>query len=267
MRRSSFLTVLVVLASIAACAPAAPIGPAQPSVGMWYRGRAGVPKLDDLAVMKAVDFSSVTWPAGDTAGLTALKKLAATIGLSVIPRDSVARLTPAVALSPGQYVDVLVPQTPPALITPLVWRAVAHGARVVSFDPGLTAGSGLNDINGAPPVWLPAAKAIARTLSFNAQLIEDFRPGPTLRVDDPKPADFDVVFLDVGKSWAVIATSLAQTPIRAVVHFPKDVPYALWVSMLDGSNMSMLSQPEGPVWTVNLPPNGTEFCVIEKILK
>ena len=256
-------------ASTAGCSPAAPLGPPpEPSVGVWYRGQpAGVPRLDDLAVMKALDFSSVTWPASSSSGIADLRRFAATIGLTVVTRDRPASLTTASALAPGEYVDVAVTEIPPAAIAALVWRAVAHGARVVSFDPGPSAGTGLINVGGEAPAWMAPAKSIARTLSFNAQLMKDLRPGPPVTIDPPKPPDLDVVLLDANRSWVVVATSTADTPVRATVRLPREVPYALWVNLLDGTNMSMLSQPAGPVWSLDFTPHGAVFYIIDKALK
>jgi len=224
----------------AGCSSGPPPAPAQPSVGIWYRGQpAGTPHLDDLAVMRALDFSSVTWPASSTQNLDELRRQAKVVNLPVITRDRPVPLTAASALAPGEQVDVPVSKMPAIAIASLVWRAVAHGARVVAFDPADQTGSGLTNVNGEPPSWIAPAKALSRQISFNTQLIAALRPGPAVTIDTPKPAELDVVLFEVERSWVVIATSTSPAPMKATVHFPAAVPYALWVSLLDGSNMSI----------------------------
>jgi hypothetical protein len=250
------------------CGPDPEAAPAVPSVGVWYRGQPpGVPQRDDLAVMKALDFSSVTWPAANAEHLDELQRLAKASGLTVVTRDRPVPVTPSSALAPGEYVDVGVAALPPASIAPLVWRAVAHGGRIISFDPGNAAGSGLANVNGEAPAWLPPAKGLSRQISFNTALIAALRPGPAVTIDAPRPRDLDVVLLEVERSWLVVATSTSDAPIKATVHLPASVPYALWVSMIDGSNMSMLNDINGPIWTLEFPAFGVGVFVIDKKLK
>jgi hypothetical protein len=253
---------------VAGCSADPEAAPAVPSVGVWYRGRPpGVPQRDDLAVMKALDFSSVTWPSANTEHLDDLQRLATASGLSVVTRDRPTPVTPSSALAPGEYVDVGVAALPPSLIAPLVWRAVAHGGRIISFDAGDAAGSGLANVNGEAPAWLPPAKSLSRQISFNAALVSALRPGPAVTIDAPKPRDLDVVLLEVERSWLVVATSTSDAPVKATVHLPASVPYALWVSMIDGSNMSMLNDAAGPIWTLDFPAFGVGVYVIDKKLK
>jgi hypothetical protein len=255
-------------AFVAGCGAEPEAAPAMPSVGVWYRGQpSGVPQRDDLAVMKAVDFSSVTWPSSSTEHLDDLRQLAKTAGLAVITRDRPVPVTPSSALAPGEYVDVAVTTLPPASIAPLVWRAVAHGARVVSFDAGSASGSGLANLNGEAPPWLAAAKGLSRQISFNTPLIAELRAAPPLIVDAPKPRDLDVVLLETERAWLVVATSTSDAPVTATVHLPAIVPYALWVSMIDGTNMSMLANAAGPIWTLDFPAFGVGVYVIDKKLR
>lgn len=253
---------------VAGCGADPEAAPAVPSVGVWYRGQPpGVPQRDDLAVMKALDFSSVTWPSGSTEHLDELQRLAKASRLAVVTRDRPIPVTPSSALAPGEYVDVGVAALPPDSIAPLVWRAVAHGGRIISFDPGNLAGSGLANVNGEAPPWIPAAKGLSRQISFNTALIAALRPGPTVTIDAPKPKDLDVVLLEVERSWLIVATSTSYAPLKATVHLPPTVPYALWVSMIDGSNMSMLDEAAGPTWKLDFPAFGVCVYVIDKKLK
>jgi hypothetical protein len=252
----------------AGCGADPEAAPAVPSVGVWYRGQPpGVPQRDDLAVMKALDFSSVTWASANTEHLDELQRLAKASGLVVVTRDRPVPVTPSSALAPGEYVDVQVAALPPAAIAPLVWRAVAHGGRIISFDSGHSAGSGLGNVNGEAPPWLQPAKGLSRQISFNTALIAALRPGPAVTIDAPKPRDLDVVLLEVERSWLIVATSTSDAPLRATVRLPASVPYALWVSMIDGSNMSMLNDAGGPIWTIDFPAFGVGVYVIDKKLK
>jgi hypothetical protein len=125
----------------------------------------------------------------------------------------------------------------------------------------------LANVNGEAPPWLPPAKGLSRQISFNTAFIAALRPGPVVTIDGPKPRDLDVVLLEVERSWLVVATSTSDAPLKATVHLPAAVPYALWVSMIDGSNMSMLDGAGGPIWTLDLSAFGVGVYVIDKKLK
>ena len=136
--------------------PQAPL--AEPVVSIWYRGTGGVPKPDDLAVIRAHGFTAITWPAGQAAHAAELHRLAGTLGLGVSIQTAPVPLGPDAASRPGDRVDVVVSRATAAEIPALVWRAVAHGARTIAFDPGTSSGSGLTDANGRP---LPASRRYA----------------------------------------------------------------------------------------------------------
>lgn len=253
---------------VAGCGAAPSAVPPVPTVGVWYHGQpAGTPQRDDLAVMKALDFSAVTWPSASTANVDELRQLAKAGGLAVVIRDRPEPLTWSSALSPGEHIDVAISKTPAEAIVSLIWRAVAHGARVVAFDPGDQTGSGLANVNGEMPAWIPSAKAVTRQISFNPSLITALQPGPAVTIEAPRPADLDVVLLQVERSWLIVATSASAAPVKVTVHLPAVVPYALWVSMLDGSNMAMLNTTNGPTWSLELPAYGAAVYVIDKKLK
>jgi hypothetical protein len=82
MRRAAFLALLLIAFATAA-------GAADPVVTVWYRGTpAGTPRQEELAVIRALGFGGVTWPASQTQSVEALKKMAADVGLQVTLADA-----------------------------------------------------------------------------------------------------------------------------------------------------------------------------------
>jgi hypothetical protein len=237
---------------------------AEPVVSIWYRGTGGVPKLDDLALIRAQGFTAITWPASQSAHAADLHRLAGTLGLGVSIQTAPVHLSPDAASRPGDRVDVVVSRTTAAEIPALVWRAVAHGARTIAFDPGTSPGSGLTDANGRPLPWVAPAAAIARQLTFNARLFAEVRPGPAPTIQAPAPAGVEVVLLETPRVWVLVSTNTSASRITAVAELPKSVAPALWTSLLDGSGMSMLSRPDGPRWTLQLAPGEAGVWTIEK---
>ena len=67
------------------------------------------------------------------------------------------------------------------------WRAIARGARVLSFDHGETYGTGRPVAGGQTPPWVAPAVAIARQLSANARLVDQLRPGPPVTTEPIRP--------------------------------------------------------------------------------
>jgi hypothetical protein len=239
----------------------------EPVVSIWYRGMGGVPRQDDLAAIRAQGFTAVTWPAGQTAHAAEMQRLASGLGLRVSIQAAPVPLSLAAASRPPERVDVVVSRTTPAEIPALVWRAVAHGARTIAFDPGASpsgGGSGLTDASGRPLPWVAPAAAIARQLTFNARLFAEVRPGPVVPLQAPVPMGVDVALLETSRVWVLISTNTWKTRITAVADLPKSVAPALWTSLLDGSGMSMLSRPEGPRWTFQLAPGEAGVWTIEK---
>ena len=227
----------------------------EPTVSVWYRGSPpGQPRQDDLAVIKAMGFLSVTWPSISTGGAADLRRMADTVGVGVQVRSEPQPLTAATALRPRATVDIETRDVVAEEIQALVWRAVAHGARVVSFDPGPADGSGLQNAAGRAAPWLATAKTIARQLNFNAKLFNEIRSAPVVSVLGPAAPALDVVLIQDERSWVLVATNTAKGRVQAVVHLPPVVPAAMWVNLLDGSQMSMLSQPIGPRWNLELEP-------------
>jgi hypothetical protein len=244
---------LALLAWFAAGRPQAAVPQAEtpPVVSVWYRGTPeGVPKLDDLAAIRAAGFTGVTWPASQTAGQAALKLMAASVDLAVVA---------------GPDLRVPVSAAVPSF-NATVWRAIAHGTRIISFDPGQKTGTGFTSRTGERLPWVRPAAAIAAQVSANPRLIASLRPGPPVRVE-ASSRGLDVVLLDAGRAWVLIATSTAPADLRAVARLPAGVPYALWVSLLDGGTMSMLRQSSGPRWTFTIAAGDALVYVIDKTLK
>src|SRR5688572_14028179 len=127
---------------------------ALPVASLWYRGTpAGTPRADDLAAIRAIGFTSVTWPQAYTAGAAELRRLTEIVGLAVVIRVEPALLTASAAMRPAESVDVPVSARTAGTIAAMTWRAIAHGARVVSFDPGPVQGSGLG-AGAEMPAWV-----------------------------------------------------------------------------------------------------------------
>lgn len=236
-----------------------------PVVALWYRGEPdGIPRRDDLAAIRAVGFTQVAWPTKYAAAFGEVQGLAGALGLSVQVRAEPRPLTMAEAVRPGAQVDVDVTRIPGELLTAVVWRAVAHGARDIAFDPGSVSGAGLGVSSGPAPAWLAPAIAVARQLRANATLFAAVVPAATVRLDAPLASSVDVALRETDRTWLLVATNLADAPARFVAHLPPGVPPALWVSLLDGTAMSMFDAPGGPQWTVTMAGGGAAVYVIDK---
>jgi hypothetical protein len=263
------LTLVACVGLLLAAGPrASPAADSDPLASLWYRGRPpGVPRADDLADIRAAGFTSVTWPAAATAGVETLLTMAKAAGVDVLVRPPTAPVTLASALTPHEFVDLRVGPDSGETIAPLAWRAIAHGARVISFDAGLRQGAGVLDQNHRRLSWVPAAADVARQLRANANLFAQCRPGPAVLVDRPAPAGFDVTLLEARKSWVLVATNGSTRRARATAHLPMGTPYALWLNLLDASTMAMLEQSRGPQWIAHLEPHAVRVYVIDKTLK
>lgn len=262
----------IALAVAAAQAPARAAGAstraaAAPAVSIWYRGvPEGTPRADDLAAIRALGFSSVTWPIMSVEHAADLRKEADAIGLFVDIRIDPVPLTAASARRPRAHVDLdASPQSPTHdVLEALAWRAIAHGASAIAIDPGRAAGSGLTDANGAPLPWVASAQALARQLDFNAHVFASWKDGPPITFESAPPADLEVLLKNDERSWYLVATNSSTSPAHAVVRLPADVPAALWLDLVDASMMSMLSQSEGPKWTFDLGPGQARVYVIDR---
>jgi hypothetical protein len=238
-----------------------PIGRLQAGmqVGVVYRGTPrGEPRLADLTALRAAGFSAIVWPEELVAGRTEARRIATEAGLRTLvagepggaPAAGIAYVTS------GSGADV-------RRAAAMAWRHVQRGARVIAFDPQASAGPGLTDEAGQPLAWVAEARALARQLSVNAALFESLQPGPAVTVRT-EARDLQVSLLQTPRSWVLFATSLDSEPRAVAAELPPAVPAALWTSLLDGSDMSMLSRPEGPLWTFEIPAFGVQVYVIEK---
>lgn len=220
-------------------------------VSVVYRGSpAGTPTPDDLAAIRALGFSAVTWPGADEASLVALHRLAAPLDLSVAAKPAVT-----IKVTPAAMPD----------LQATVWRAVARGARSVAFDAGHKAGTGLTNGRGERLPWARTASEFATRVAASAGLFAIIRPGPAVKINAPAPTGLEIALMDGRRAWLLIATNLGPTPARGVAQLPKGVPYALWLSLLDGTMLSMLHQPQaGPRWTFTIGPGEAKVYVIDK---
>jgi hypothetical protein len=236
-----------------------------PLVSLWYRGSpAGTPRREDLAAIRARGFAGVTWPSRQAAGTADVARMAADLGLDVTLRIAPVPLTAASARTPGDAVDIPAAGTPPVEVPALVWRAVAHGAAIVSFDPGAASGIGLDDEAGRPRPWVSPALAVAAQLASQARLMAEWRPAGRVALDASAPDALDVQLLEDGRSWILVVTSTSRARVRAVAHLPAGVPAALWVNLLDGSLLSMISQPAGARWSLDVEAGAARVYVVNK---
>jgi hypothetical protein len=233
-----------------------------PAVSLRYsRGVGSASVLNDLGAIKAVGFDAIGWPENRAAEIADLRRQADVVGLTVVSLPRPVWLTPTRARSPGAHVDVRVGDVDARALTPLVWRAIAHGARTIAFDPGPAT---LAERDGSPAAWVAPAVAIARQLSANRRLVGALQPGPAIQVVVDQDADVDVTLLDGGRAWVLVATSLSSARTAARVTLPKGIPSGLWASWLDDSAMSMLYQATGPVWSPELEAFGARVYFIDK---
>jgi hypothetical protein len=190
------------------------------------------------------------------------------MGLQVVVRaEPRALLTAETALAPDEIVDVAATDAASPTIAALVWRAIAHGARAVAFDPGRVRGGGVTMAGGGAPDWVAPVRSLAQQLQFNGTLVASLARGPAVRIVAPVPAGLDVMLLQDAQSWILIATHTGAAEARVVVHLPPQVPAALWSNLLEGGGMSMLVRPEGPQWTLTVPAGAAKVYVIDKHLR
>ena len=246
----------------------APDRPRVPHVSIWYRGTpAGTPRADDLAVIRALGFGGVTWPADLRAGLETFKTLAAAAGLEASVVAQAAPFAPDAAIPPGDRFDLRLTAANTEAISPIAWRAVSRGTRVIGFDAGAATGSGLEEADRSLKVWARRARDISRQLTTNRRLFATLKPAPGVVVAPDRSPALEVVLLDADRSWLCFATNVSGRTVTADVRFPAGVPYAIWMDLLDGTTLAMLSEPAGPLWSLSLPPFTAKLYTIDKKLK
>ena len=260
MVRLAFVTLVIALSSANQLPPGGPV------VAVWYRGNAaGAPNLDELAAIRALGFTGVTWPESHSAGLPDLHRMAKTVDLTVIVRPRSTPIGATTAISPGDQVDIRVGAVGSRTLVALAWRAIARGARVISFDAGQPTGGGVEDMNGVRPNWVRPAVGVVRQVTANPVLLEQARPTRSkLRPVVPLPPGVEVRLLETDRALLIVATNTSTVAGRAVIKMPAGVPAALWVSLTDGDTMSMLTQVGGPQWTVDIEPGAARVYVIDK---
>jgi hypothetical protein len=259
------LTLLAALAAIPHAGQRATDPARPPTAYVWYRGvPAGVPRQDDLAVIRAHGFGGVIWPDAHADQMTAVTRLASIVDLDVMVRGAARPLTAESAMTPGAVADVAVDAAGTSIASAIAWRAVAHGARQIAFDAREPAGSGVLDVRSLPRSWVAGAASLSRQFTFNRRLFETLRETPGVTFDGATPAALDVVLLDAGRSWLLVATNASRHDVNAVVRLPPGVPPALWLELIDGTNISMLSHREGPRWTVTLGAGVARVYVVDK---
>jgi hypothetical protein len=185
--------------------------------------------------------------------------------------DRPRALTQKTAARPPEHVDIVIGPSTAGIVTPLAWQAVAHGARSIAIDGGAKTGAGLEERDGSLKPWARAALNLSRQLNTNANLVALLRPGPRISVG-PRTPQADVIFvqaslLDAGRAWVVIATNIWNRKATASIRLPKGVPYALWVSWLEGPPLAMVSEPAGPRWMVTMAPRSAQVYIIDKDMK
>jgi hypothetical protein len=239
---------------------------AQVLASVWYRGMpSGVPRYADLEEIKAHGFNAITWPLQHVNGAEEVQRMASRLEMKVVVRLESVPLTWADVTKGDAKVDLWPSRTPRSDWTALLWRAVAHGARVVSFDAGLPTGTGLRDEKGLKD-WVPVAAALGRQLTTNGSLVASLRRGPSVVVDPPDPL-LDLSLLENARSWVIIATNASSTAGQSIdtyATFPAAVPAAEWLGLFDGNMMSMLYRPAGSRWHVRLGPGEAKVFVIDK---
>lgn len=236
-------------------------------MSIWYRGTPpGVPVQDELGAIRALGFTSVTWPVSQAAGVAELRRQAALVSLAVEVRAPKAALTIDSSRQPERVTDVRVTSLPPPLLAATVWRAIAHGARTIAFDAGAPAGAGIDDVNGQTPAWIAPARTIARQLSANVRLFDQLAGGTPIAFQaiGGQPGALDAMLFQTSRDWVIVATNTSASRADGMTTLPKALPYAPWGSLLDGQVVAMRQHAEGPLWQLVLEPGATRIYVTSK---
>ncbi len=190
--------------------------------------------------------------------------MAGTVGLQVLVEPEDASSEGSVVTRSAERLRVRVDRAAASDLPALVWSAVASGARLISFDAHQRDSHGLAEANGQERAWVRPAVMLARQLTANAVLFDQIQPGPAVVFESARPPGVAVALFNTPRAWVLIATNTAAVSAHLVARFPATVRYALWVSLLDSSNMSMLSEPAGPRWTVDLARGAAAVYLIDR---
>lgn len=227
-------------------------------VFVWYRGTPiGTPQQNDLARWRAVGLNGVMWPANQQAGETEFRRMAAVAGLDLDVRD------PSVKTRDVETI-ILSRLRAPDDVAAVAWRAVSRGTHEIAIDPGAPPGGSLTSPSGDLRPWVRPVVAVSRQISTNGELLGALHRRSDVTFDGPLSTDLDVALLEGERSFVVVATNTGRTPARASAHLPAGVRYALWVSLVDGSMMSMLREGTGAKWEPEVPPGAALAYVIDK---
>ena len=224
-------------------------------MSVWYRGTpAGVPRQDDVALLRSLGFTAVHWPARYEAGLPALRRLAQPLGVRVlVEADRLGEPAAAVEYD-GTRVRFRVDRVPSTRLPALAWTALARGAAVFSFDAGTGDGHGVADAAGIERPWVRPAVAFAGQVGANAQLFEAMTAAPAAVLEAGADPDVAVALFAAPRVWVLILANAAAAPRTVSARLAAQVPYAIWTSLIDASTMSMLSERTGPRVTLELGP-------------
>lgn len=236
-------------------------------ISLWYRGMpAGTPRQVDLDAIRDAGFTAVTWPLAAPAGALELRRMADRAGLQVVIRSTPAPMTGASALRGDTHADIAIPTTPMRLLPAIMWRAVGHGSRVISFDAGLKESTGLRGADGQPAEWVAPIREVIDQLRRNTVLVDMLVDEPGLRIDPPAPG-LDIVLLNAGRSWALVATNVSEPgtpPADTYAFLPRHIPPAEWLNLFDGTTIGMLRQPDAIRWHVVLGSGDFRVYLIDK---
>jgi hypothetical protein len=135
------------------------------------------------------------------------------------------------------------------------------------FDSGAPTGAGLETAGRDLQPWARDALNVSRQITVNARLAAALKAAPGVLVWPEQFPDLDVLLLDADRSWVLIATNAGTEPRKATVRLPAGAPYAIWISWLDGSALSMLGEAPGPRWNLDIAPGAARVYLIDKITK
>jgi hypothetical protein len=226
-----------------------------PVVSVWYRGTpAGVPRQDDVALLRSLGFTAVSWPARYEAALPALHRLAQPLGVRVLVETDRPGEPAAAVEYDGNRVRFRVDRLPSAQLPALAWSALARGAAIFSFDAGAAEGHGVADAAGVERPWVRPAVAFAGQVGANAQLFESMTAAPAAVLETRADPEVTVALFAAPRVWVLILANTATSPRTVSARLAANVPYAIWTSLIDASTMSMLSERTGPRVTLELGP-------------